>query len=1046
MTTTQPDGMPAWPTAKVTPPHPRALVSRQRLLRGLQMAIKPGHVTLVVAPGGTGKTTLLADWARQAPCPVAWYAIDTADRDLRRFLSGLCMAVERVAPGAARPALTALGKETQDTAVLGMLLGALEDTPLALVLDDFHHLDDQPDAVALWDHFLRYRPASLMPVIVSRSVPLLGFAALAALGEVTGLGRAELSFDAAEAADLLAAHGLDADSAAAFARRSGGWAAGLLLLAHSAPDGLRFVRARSEALMDHLGGEIIAALPDELRRFLLESAALGPAAPDEADAILERRDSALHYADLATRGLFLEQQDGLYRYHDLFAEYLASVHARENPDRLRALRRAAADWWSAQGDLPRALALLADAADWDVLAATLDRERGVLWARGLGGTVLAQMNRLPPSYHTPRLLTLCGYARSQRGEYAEALALADAGLARAADDEEWLGSALLRVQTLVYSGRYDEAIRGAEAALAVARAAGHARAITFLRELRGLALVHQGRLDEGRADLFAALETYTQAGDESAQARTLLNLATQLIGVGRSAEADPYLLRADTLWRRLHTTNNSVISDLHNSRALLHMLTGDLRAARPEILRAQAAAREGGYALLDCEAEAALAQVYADEGNATEAERHASVAAALAARLDMPEYLNTALRARIAAALLRRDRAGARSLLDEARPLATTPHDHALLDLLDGTLALRSGAHARAVALLCQAAAHLEEMNRPHSAARACLLQAEALLAGGSVRRAEDALNHMASLVLPAGCEGYLRPVARLARRVLAERRTRRHLWRDTRLVLDRLAGQTVTLSLLPPNDHTAPTPPALWLSPFGRGQIRLAGQTIDPTALPAKARELLFFAGRAGKPLSRDTLLDALWDGDSGAGPALWEANRHLRRLLGEDSWGREAGRYALRVSVHEGSRRFDETAAIALGSGALLERLAAAEEALRIIEPGSYLEWCDSLWATAERSRLTQHSMAVALALVHLYDELGRCDDAIAACRRAITLDPFDEAPRLALLRRLSASGQFSAVREEYKAYRRLLREELHEEPSSKLRACLPAREHGR
>ncbi|HEV7214095.1 MAG TPA: hypothetical protein VGP33_03140, partial [Chloroflexota bacterium] len=367
-------GLQAWPLAKTSPPRPRTLITRGRLLEPLNASTVAGRVTLVVAPGGSGKTSLLSDWARQAPMPVAWYTLDAADRDMGRMVAGICAAIERVRPGSTDLARRALEHGSTETAAIGMLLGSLEDVPLTLVLDDFHHLDDLPEATALWEHLFRFRPSCVALVILSRSVPLLGFAMLAAMDALLGLGRTELSFDADEAARLLDAHGLDSRSAAHFVVRSDGWATGVLLLARAAPGGVRFLHARTDALMDQLGSEVLAALPDDLREFLLESATLGPATSDEANAILGRQDSLAYYAEVAARGLFVVHEGGVYRYHDLFADYFVSVLKMEQPERLRAIRERASEWWVEHDDVPRALGLLADDDDWPALAGMLERE------------------------------------------------------------------------------------------------------------------------------------------------------------------------------------------------------------------------------------------------------------------------------------------------------------------------------------------------------------------------------------------------------------------------------------------------------------------------------------------------------------------------------------------------------------------------------------------------------------------------------------------------------------------------------------------------
>jgi len=115
----------AWPTAKISPPKPHALVSRQRLVDSLDTATGAGRVTIVVAHGGSGKTSLLAGWARGAPLPVAWYALDAADRDTRRLTQGLCAAVECALPDAAQTARAALDGGASEAAAMGLLLGTL---------------------------------------------------------------------------------------------------------------------------------------------------------------------------------------------------------------------------------------------------------------------------------------------------------------------------------------------------------------------------------------------------------------------------------------------------------------------------------------------------------------------------------------------------------------------------------------------------------------------------------------------------------------------------------------------------------------------------------------------------------------------------------------------------------------------------------------------------------------------------------------------------------------------------------------------------------
>jgi DNA-binding SARP family transcriptional activator len=847
------------------------------------------------------------------------------------------------------------------------------------------------------------------------------------------MGRTDLGFNETEAVDLLAVHGLTSDDAARYAAQSDGWATGVLLFARAAPGGMRLLHNRADLLLEQLGSQVLAALPSDLRRFILETAALGPASANEADAILGRTGSAALFSEILARDLFLVRNGQTFRFHDLFADYFRGLLGKEDPERLSAIRHAAARWWLERRDLPRALALIAQTEDWPLLAATLEANRRMLWEQRLWGAILTSVDLLPPSYRTARLLALCGHARAERGEYQAALAFADGGKAAAANDEEWLSPALLHADTLMQAGRYGECVDAATASLTVAERIGQAAIVDRLREARGAARFSLGDLAGGRQDLLVALDGYRARGDAVGEGRNLYILATLLLEMGERRDAEEYLAQAGHLWRQ--EDNRPMLAHLGTSRALLHILTGDLDEARKQAELAVDLSHECGDPLSECAAMIMLTEAVASSGLALEADRIASAAAEMAQRLGLEGMITAAMRARITTALARRDRAGARRLLEETRPLAATPVDQALHDLLDGAAALRARAHPRAIVLLDRAQERLEAVCRNHQAARACLLRAEALLAVGASSKAEIALNRMATLILPLGCEAFLWPTARMTRQVLAERHLLRRIRIDTRQLLDRMAGAIPSLALVLPQDEDEGSS-ALCLSPFGQGRITLGDLPIANSALPPKARELLFFSGQAHGPIQRARLLEVLWEDRLNGPRELWDATRHLRRVLGERSWTVRRGSYALTLPVIDEGSAFFAAAEVACGKGATIDRLAAGERALALVGSAGYLDWCESLWAESARARVQRRAVGTALALTQIYQELDRLDDAEASCRRAIGFEPLEEAPRFQLIRLLAGEGRKAAAAREYNEYRALTREELGTEPSAELR----------
>ncbi len=1027
-------GNPAWSSAKTRVPLPRILVSRPRLIQPLNTAAEAGRVTLIVAPGGSGKSTLAADWTRQATMPVAWYTVDAADRDIRRLAAGVCGAIARVLPGAADSAMRAIENGATEVAAIGLLLDRLENEPLTLVLDDFHHLDGVPEATALWEHFFRFRPPTLALTILSRTVPILGFAMLAAMDALLGLGRTDLSFVPDEAAELLARHGLDPAPAAQFVTRTDGWATGLLMLARAAPSGVRQLHVRVDTLMNQLGAELLSSLSVDLRTFLLESASLGPVTPEQADDLLGRANSLALFGDILQRGLFLAREATTYRYHDLFAEYAVAVLRTEDPAKLRSIREHASAYWCDQGDLPRALGLLAEDGNWLALAALLETQRGALWSRAMWGTAIDMVERLPEKYRTPRVLSLSATCHTSRGEYAQALAQADAGMALSHDESEWLSCAVTHADTLHCEGRLEECARSADAALAVARRIEHGAAITRLLSLRGRARLGLGMMDSGMEDMTAALDAYGAAHDEGAESMTLYNMALSLTEAGRCNGTDEYFARAAAMAGR--NGDLQMLTMVRNLRAIHRWHSGDLAAAEDDAKSALLTLGEAGSPVLACDTMATLSMIYAEKSDLNEAEQVAARTIELGERVYAPRAENEARRALVWCALLRRDRGKARQLIEAARQQPLPPIDAALLDLLEGTHALRVRAYARAAELLGEVAQRLERLQRPQYAARALVLRAEALLSSGSVSRAEEALNHAALLVLPLGCEGFLRPVARMTRQVLAERQILRKLRRDTRSLLEQLASGVPVLTVVGETRLAEDAPPPLRVSPFGPGRLYFGGRAIDANALPPRAREVLFYAAHQRGSVERSVLLEAVWEADARASQSLWDASRHIRRLLGERHWTIRGGVYSLNVVVNDDALQFDAESLVVHGSGSDIERVAAGERALALVAPGMFMEWCDSMWATSLRAHYTELALSTLLETAALYDGLGRTEDGAATLRKAVAVDPLDERPRLALVRSLAGQGMVQQAVSEYREYRDLVHHELDAEPSAELR----------
>ncbi|MEJ2862032.1 LuxR C-terminal-related transcriptional regulator [Actinomycetospora flava] len=375
------------------PALPPWFVPRDALRRRLDAA-GPGRLTAVVAPAGSGKTVLLADWARHGP-PTAWAGLDRDDADPDRFWSVVLAAV--LATGAV-PAGSTLhdlgdggggGADLADALLDG--LAALPD-PIRLVLDDVHVLTGRQAGVRALARLVRHRPAGVRLVLAARAEPPVGLPRLRLEDGLHELRADGLRFSLPDTAALAAASGvtLEPDDVATLHRRTEGWAAGLrlALLAlrteASEPGALlgRF-SGDDRSVADYLGGELLAGLDAE-DRALLDDLSVCRRLPDAlAVTLTGHADIARRLEELAHGLGMVERVDpGEHRLHALLRSHLAADLARRRPERHRGRHAAAARWWADHDEPAHALHHAERAEDPALTAELLGRLAVPLLLRG----------------------------------------------------------------------------------------------------------------------------------------------------------------------------------------------------------------------------------------------------------------------------------------------------------------------------------------------------------------------------------------------------------------------------------------------------------------------------------------------------------------------------------------------------------------------------------------------------------------------------------------------------------------------------------------
>jgi LuxR family maltose regulon positive regulatory protein len=589
---------------------------RPRLNEKLKIGLG-GKLTLVSAPAGFGKTTLISAFSTQETAidetVIAWLSVDDADNDPTRFLTyfsaalataGLDLALEETAVSTgSRQTVSNTPPDLFMTDVINSATRLLSPiTQLIFVLDDYHLIQNRMIHEAI-TFLLEHMPANMHLVLTTRADPPLPLARWRARSQLVEVRQEDLRFTAKEAADFLnqiMSLSLTAEDVETLNRRTEGWIAGLQMAAVSLRDrpDVNFVQNFSGShrhILDYLMEEVLLSQPEGIKQFLLKTAVLERLCAPLCDEILEISDWRLETKQapvislqsqqilehLETANLFiisLDEERQWYRYHRLFADLLRQRLAQTEPAQIPILHERASVWFEANGFLEEAIhhALLAGTAD--KAAGLIEQMAETMLMRSELVTLMRWLTALPETELAKRPLLSFYYAwalimegRSQ----AEVETVLRYIQAEGASSEMALVSSL---RALLYGDGTTAVALAQEALTQLDSEQTFLQAVTTW--VLGLALLFRGDLDQGVQTLEQAVAISQEAGNLTIAAVSLGRLANQAWRGGdlhraRRIYEQVLVLATDEAERPL-----PIAGEAHIGLARIYFEWNDLEAAR----------------------------------------------------------------------------------------------------------------------------------------------------------------------------------------------------------------------------------------------------------------------------------------------------------------------------------------------------------------------------------------------------------------------------------------------------------------------------------
>jgi LuxR family transcriptional regulator, maltose regulon positive regulatory protein len=1053
-------------------------------------------LVLLYAPAGYGKTTLLADFARNTSITCCWYFMDHLDADKNTFLETLLMSMRLRFPrfGSKLDALLASAIAADAEGLAGFHYEAMIDALLAtieteiterfvLMLCNYQEMSACQEVDELVNHFLRKLPENCVLVIESRATPGLDFALLLAHREMVGIGSDLLRFTAQEIRDLALLQGMtefNEAEATQLALSFEGWITGILLGAHLR--GIEFLpqwsheHEKQSSLVDrhHLFSYVVNEVFErnpELYSFLKEASVLQEMTPSLCTKLLGIQDAARHLHYLEQNGLFVtrrgEGKHAIYICHSVLRELLYNDLFQQMPARFIALHQRAAHLLSADKNYEKAVYHAFEAKAWDLVSHLILECHDQMLKQGHAATLTRWIDELLPTItmSNPRLLLIRASIHLVGGEHTCALSLLDAASIAIMEYVEpekiprlQIEIVILRSKALFQQGDYRQALLLCQE-IQERLPANEIRMRADVHTRLGVCANLLGDFMTGIAQLQKALQLWGRHTIERQTAELHSALASAYSLVGNFALAEHHISRAIASWGQLHDEWGQINNVIRQGG--IKQRQGVFAEAEKAFKQALTLAR-GPIHFLRGEAysQVSLGELYQDQGLYEQSLKRIEDGLALAHRIKDKYLINCTLCFLAMTYLYMGDAETALLLVSDVDVqdihTPSLSYEQAVCELAYGTILLYQQRFDDAYCHLSKVEVSLNKMGLKRELIQAILRMALCLLEQGQTNEWMQRIEEIVHLLKVQN--GYkhlvfieLRHLTRLYQVVethpaMKNLRELLDLTPERQITAPHLLATPTPTPIMKQGQPVHPlvqitTHPKICIRALGEPSVAIEDRPITRWRM-ARSMELFFFLLDCERPMRKEQIITGLWsEVDEQINQTFHSTIYYLRKALDGQGITSQGSTYTLDLAAYFGMNvwydvtEFQQQQARAKQALSREDDVVAREALLTMLElyQGDYVQPFYSDWCTFKRDELRRMYLDARCLLAQIAWRQERFDECALHWQHTLTIDNCLEEAHYGLMRCYLRQGKRGLALRQYQRCRDTLQREMDILPGS-------------